>query len=87
MVERFRRGTPEEFWHDFSDNKGRYLSFTAIAARLTAERVEENGRLAKRARIEYGDTFDSIFSYRKGSTHMVMKDPTRIANRYRQLHV
>ena len=85
MVERFRRGTPEEFWHDFSD-KGRYLSFTAIAARLTAERVEENGALAKRARLEYGDNFDSTFSYRKGSTHIVMKDPTRIANRYRQLH-
>jgi hypothetical protein len=85
VVERFRRGTPDEFWHDFTDNKGRYLSFTAIVARLTAERVEENRTLAKRARTEYGNTFDSVFSYRKGCVYMVMKDPTRIANKYRQL--
>jgi hypothetical protein len=68
------------------DDKGRYLSFTAIAARLTAEHVEENRTLAKWARSEYGNAFDSMFSYWKGSAHMVMKDPTRIANQYRQLH-
>jgi hypothetical protein len=85
VVERFRRGTPEAFWQEFVDDKGRYLSFTAIAAHLTAECLEESRTLAKRARTEYGDEFDSMFSYRKGSAYIVMKDPTKIANRYRQL--
>ena len=85
VVERYREGTPEEFWAEFRDEKGKYLSYTAIVARLTAERVEENAAIAKRARTEYGDAFSSVFSYRKGSTRIVMKDPTRIAIKYRQL--
>jgi hypothetical protein len=86
VVECFRRGTPEDFWRKFMDDKGKYLSFTAIAARLTTERVKENQILAERARAEYGADFESQFSYRKGSVHKVMKDPTMIAKRYRQLH-
>jgi hypothetical protein len=86
VIEQYREGTKEDFWAEFRDSKGRCLSFTAIAARLTAERVAENGRLAKRARIEYGDSFNSVFSYRKGSSRIVMKDPTSIANKYREFH-
>jgi hypothetical protein len=86
VVERYREGTKEEFWAEFQDAKGRYLSFTAIVSRLKGERVEENERVAKRARLEYGDAFASIFSYRKGSCHITMTDPTRIANKYRMLH-
>jgi hypothetical protein len=86
VVERYREGTKEDFWAEFRDSKGRCLSFTAIAARLTVERVVENSRVAKRARIEYGDSFDSVFSYRKGSGCIVMKDPTSIANKYREFH-
>ena len=86
VVERYREGTKEEFWAEFQDTKGRYLSFTAIVSRLKGERVEENEHVAKRARLEYGDAFASIFSYRKGSCHITMTDPTRIANKYRVLH-
>jgi hypothetical protein len=86
VVERYREGSKEEFWAEFQDAKGRYLSFTAIVSRLKEERVEENGRVAKRARLEYGDTFTSVFSYRKGSHYITMTDPTRIANKYRALH-
>lgn len=82
VVERYREGTKEEFWAEFQDTKGRYLSFTAIISRLKGERVEENERVAKRARLEYDDAFASVFSYRKGSRHITMTDPTRIANRY-----
>lgn len=86
VVERYREGTKEEFWAEFQDAKGRYLSFTAIVSRLKEERVEENERVAKRARLEYGDAFASVFSYRKGSCHITMTDTTRIANKYRVLH-
>jgi hypothetical protein len=86
VIEHYREGTKEEFWAQFQDAKGRYLSFTAIVSRLKEERVEENERIAKRARLEYGDAFASVFSYRKGSSHITMTDPTRIANKYRVLH-
>ena len=86
VVERYREGTKEEFWEEFQDAKGRYLSFTAIISRLKGERVKENERVAKRARLEYGDAFASLFSYRKGAHHITMTDPTRIANKYRVLN-
>lgn len=86
VVERYREGTKEEFWAEFQDAKGRYMSFTAIISRLKGERVEENERVAKRARLEYGDAFASVFSYRKGSCHITMRDATSIANKYRVLH-
>jgi hypothetical protein len=86
VIERYREGTKEEFWAEFRDVKGRYLSFTAIVSRLKEEHVEENEHVAKRARLEYGDAFASVFSYRKGSCHITMTDPARIANKYRIIH-
>ena len=86
VVERYREGTKEEFWAEFQDAKSRYLSFTAIVSRLKGERIEENERVAKRVRLEYGDAFALVFSYRKGSRHITMTDPTRIANKYRVFH-
>lgn len=86
VVEHYREGTKEEFWAEFQDVKGRYLSFTAIVSHLKGERVEENERVGKQARLEYGDAFTSVFSYHKGSRHITMTDPTCIANKYRVLH-
>jgi hypothetical protein len=85
VVERYREGTKEDFWDEFRDAKGRNLSFTGIISRLKQERVEENEHIAKRARLEYGDAFTSLFSYRKGARRITMTDPTRIANKYRVL--
>ena len=84
VVERYRACTPEQFWAEFRDDKGRYLSYMAIAAWLTAERVAANEHVAKRARMEYSNSFDSVFSYRKGSSHFVMTDPSKIAAKYYQ---
>jgi hypothetical protein len=86
VVERCHKGTKEDFWAEFRDSKGTCLSFMAIAAHLTAEHIVENGCVAKRARIEYGDSFDLVFSYCKGSGRIVMKDPTSIANKYCEIH-
>jgi hypothetical protein len=86
VVERYREGSKDAFWAQFQDEKGKVLTFTAIVARLKEERIGENERIAKRARLEYGDAFASVFSYRKGSHHHVMTDSVRIANKYRMLH-
>jgi hypothetical protein len=86
VVERYCEGSKEEFWAQFQDEKGKVLTFTAIVACLKEERIGENEHVAKRARLEYGDTFASVFSYRKGSHHHIMTDSMRIANKYRMLH-
>ena len=88
VIERYHEGTKEEFWAEFQDAKGRYLSFTAIVSHLKGEHVKESEHVAKWARLEYGDVFASVFSYCKGSCHITMTDPTstRIANKYWVLH-
>jgi hypothetical protein len=57
-----------------------------IVARLTAEHVKEDKVITQHARAEYGEAFDTVFLYRKGSSCIVMKDPTRIAIKYRYLN-
>ena len=57
----------------------------AIISRLKGECIEENERVAKQARLEYGDAFASVLSYHKGSYHITMTDPTCIANKYQVL--
>jgi len=86
VVERYRQGTPDNFWAEFTDKRGRYLSYTAIAAHLTAQCVEENVALTKRPRTQCGNAFSSVFSYCKGSTWFIMKDPAKIAMKYRLLN-
>jgi len=85
VVERYRRGTPTKFWGEFRDSE-KNLSYMAIVARLTAESVKENEAIAQRARAEYGEAFNTVFSYPKGSSRIIMKDPMRIAIKYHHLH-
>jgi hypothetical protein len=78
-------GTSNEFWAEFRDGE-KNLSYTAIVAHLTAEHVKENEAIAKHARAEYGEAFDLVFSYHKGSSRIVMKDLMRIAIKYHHLN-
>lgn len=40
---------------------------------------------AERAKVEYGDSFDSTFSYRKGDKFFVMHKESAIARHFRSL--
>jgi uncharacterized protein YycO len=84
VVERWRKGTPDQFWAEFSGD-GKNMSFTAITKRLRQIRVTEDQELAEKARQEYGDSFATTFSYRRGGNIYIMTDPTTIANHYRSL--
>ena len=86
IVERWRQSTPVEFWKEFSLPNGGQMTFTAIGQKLRQQRLDEDKALSERAKLEYGDTFSSFFTYRKGSQNLVMTDPTFIAKRYRSLH-
>lgn len=85
VIERWRETTPEEFWAQFSNENGMHNSWTRIVKQITAERIEEDEKTVKRARLEYGDSFDTTFTSRKGSRHFVLVDRAAIARRYREL--
>lgn len=85
MVHRYRQGTPEGFWNEFTRN-GEKMNFTKIIAELAQQRVAADNTLARQATDEYGSSFPSHFSYRKGGVSHVMVKPAHIAKRYRQLN-
>ena len=84
IVERWRRGTPAQFWVEFSHDNGTHLSFTAICKCLRAQRHAEDEVLSEKARLEFGADFDIVFSYCQGGRCVVMSDITTIANKYRE---
>ncbi|KAJ7107692.1 hypothetical protein C8R44DRAFT_637027 [Mycena epipterygia] len=88
VVERYRQGTPEEFWTTFRSNNGGKMSYTAICASLREDRKKADTNLAARARLEYGDDFDKTFYYRctKTNTRVVMSKDSVIAKEYKRIH-
>jgi len=62
------------------------MTYTAITKHLRQERTAADKHLAKRAKEEYGDKFESTFNYRCGHEITVMKSDQKIAERYRMLH-
>lgn len=76
----------EDFWKEFSVD-GSKMTFTAIVAELRRQRKNDKQDLVARAHQEYGDTFDSNFSYRKGNDTFVMSDPSAICRRYKELQL
>ncbi|KAG2739599.1 hypothetical protein P692DRAFT_201729417 [Suillus brevipes Sb2] len=86
VVTRYRQSTVEDFWKEFSVD-GSNMTFTAIVAELRRQRKNDKQDLVARAHQEYGDTFDSNFSYRKGNDTLIMTDPSAICRRYKQLQL
>lgn len=84
VVERWREGTPTQFWAEFSVD-GKYMSFAAITKHLRQMRIAKDQKLAEKARQEYGDSFAATFSYRRGGNIFIMTDPSTIAKLYRSL--
>ncbi|KAJ7222389.1 hypothetical protein GGX14DRAFT_428618 [Mycena pura] len=87
VVERYRQGTPEEFWATFKSEDGVKMPYTAICAKLRKDRKNTNEELAARAREEYGDDFEAKFSYRNSKTkaRMVKFNASSIAKEYKRL--
>ncbi|KAF7363740.1 hypothetical protein MSAN_01031800 [Mycena sanguinolenta] len=87
LVERYRQGTPDEFWSTFRSDGGGKMSYTAICAALRKERKGGDKELAAKAREEYGDEFKVKFSYwdSKTNTQKVMSKASSIAKEYKRL--
>lgn len=84
LVQCWRKGSPEEFWSEFSEN-GKRLGYKAILARLAAERMAEDEHLSQLAKEEYGDQFSAVFSYIKGGRQIVKVKAADIAKQYRTI--
>ncbi|KAF9054403.1 hypothetical protein BJ165DRAFT_1522942 [Panaeolus papilionaceus] len=85
IVARWRRLSQDDFWRDFTLSDGRRMAFSAMTGHLTEIRAREDAELAHQAQIEYGDRFDSVFSYRKGVRRIVKTRKVEIARQYRKL--
>ncbi|KAG1883400.1 hypothetical protein F4604DRAFT_1920608 [Suillus subluteus] len=84
VISRYRQSTPEDFWNEFSVN-GRAMKFTKIVDELRRQRNISNDDIVTCAREEFGNTFNSLFTYRKGDKVHVMRNKSAIARHYRQL--
>ncbi|KAF8150530.1 hypothetical protein K438DRAFT_1733526 [Mycena galopus ATCC 62051] len=87
LVERYRQGTPDEFWNTFRLDDGSKMSYTAICTTLRNERKSADEDLVVRARQEYGEEFEVKFSYRcsKTNARVVMTKASSIAKEYKRL--
>jgi hypothetical protein len=84
LVERYRRGTPTEFWSTFSTNGNRW-NYKAILKCLSDERAFQNKLDAKAARREYGMDFDRVFTYNRNGVRCIKSKDSDIAKQYRAL--
>jgi hypothetical protein len=62
------------------------MSYKAICEALQRERMANDKIVTEQAKEEYGDRFDSIFTYRRGGQLFVMKKESAIAKHYHSLH-
>jgi hypothetical protein len=62
------------------------MSYNTICEVLKRDRMANDKIDAAHAREEYGDRFDSVFTYRKGGKLFVMNKESAIANHYHSLH-
>ena len=61
------------------------MSYTAILACLAEQRVAKDNAICRRARLEYGDSFPSVFFYMKDGKKYTKAQPSSIARQYRRL--
>lgn len=61
------------------------MKFTRIVDELRRQRNISNDNVVAHAHEEFGNAFNSLFSYRKGDEVHIMRNKSAISRRYRQL--
>ena len=84
LVERYRRGTREEFWSTFTAD-GNHLNYKAILRHLADERALQNRLDAEAARREYGSDFNHVFAYIRNGVRCIKSKDSDIAKQYQAL--
>jgi hypothetical protein len=85
IVKRWRQGSEDDFWREFSTSSGQRLMYTVIVDRLAQARKENDSELAGRAKREYGVEFSKVFCYKKNGAFFVKVKACDIAKQYRRL--
>lgn len=85
IVKRWRQGSEDDFWREFSTDSGQRMMYTAIIDRLAQARKESDNEMASRAKQEYGDDFSKVFCYKKNGLCFVKVKACDIAKQYRRL--
>ena len=85
IVRRWRQGSEDDFWREFSTDSGQRMMYTAIIDRLAQARKESDNEMASRAKEEYGDDFSKVFCYKKNGLCFVKVKACDIAKQYRRL--
>jgi hypothetical protein len=85
IVKRWRQGSEDDFWREFSTASGKRLTYTAIVDQLAQARKENDSEIASRAKQEYGDEFSKVFCYKKNGACFVKVKASDIAKQYRML--
>jgi hypothetical protein len=83
-VERYRKGTVDNFWAEFSAN-GKHMAFSHIITILRSQRKAENVAIVHLAHDQYGARFEELFSYLKNGKTVVMSSSVDIVRWYREL--
>ena len=81
LVERYCRGTPEEFWSTFTTDGNRW-NYKAILKHLADERALQNKLDAEAARREYGSDFNCVFTYHRNGVQCIKSKDSDIAKQY-----
>jgi hypothetical protein len=84
IIQRYRQGSPEQFWAEFSEN-GEHMKFTSIVQKLREMRKSVCHDIEQQAREAYGPEFSTHFTYRRGGKEYVLTRPSAIAKRYQEL--
>ena len=84
LVERYRCGTPADFWSAFSTNENRW-NYKAILKQLAGERALQNKLDAEAARRGYGGDFGNVFTYNRNGVRCIKSKDSDIVKQYRAL--
>ena len=61
------------------------MTYTSICDKITEDRMADDHCQAEKARAEYGDKFNLVFRYRRGSEWIVMTTDASVAKHYHTL--
>jgi hypothetical protein len=86
LVTEYRKLGVDDFWKKYTID-GKRLTVSGILAEMKAARLQEDRIMTELARKQYGNEFESVFSYQKigGAGRCTLSQCHAIARRYRKL--
>jgi hypothetical protein len=86
LVTEYRCLGQSDFWSKYTAN-GKRLPVTSVLEKMKIERLQADREIAELAKVQYGNDFSRLFTYRKAgqSGFCILSQAHAIARRYREL--